>query len=123
RPFKCEDFKGVHSNAKRTRFRNAANHRNHMKNMHNNRNFECQECGKKLKREKSLRMHEKTHLPDYDPLKKKTKCEECGKLLDREYLKKHMKTHLDDGDARPFKCQVCRKTFRSSTDLKHHTNI
>nr|XP_054920584.1 zinc finger protein ZFP2-like [Dermacentor andersoni] len=48
---------------------------------------------------------------------KKRKCETCGKEFHRAYDLTHHRTHTDE---RPYKCQVCEKSFRHSCHLKIH---
>ncbi|XP_055382523.1 uncharacterized protein LOC129612783 [Condylostylus longicornis] len=50
---------------------------------------------------------------------KKEKCKICAEIFDYHYLATHMRTHTVDN--KPFKCDVCPRTFRFKSSLIRHS--
>lgn len=75
----------------------------------------CDICGKDFTNSRSFKMHLRIHTA------KKPKCNICGRLLSSNYtLKAHVRIHMGD---RPFKCEVCEKSFSTPGTLKKHKRI
>lgn len=65
--------------------------------------FQCATCGKKFKTRKSMRWHLIIHT------KNTFACPVCQKVFKAKmYMRRHMRLH---DTYRPFKCNVCEKTF------------
>lgn len=79
------------------------------------RPFACPKCPKRFWKEKTLKVHERIHLP----IEEKLPCAHCDKLFKQEAsLKTHVRQmHLND---RPFACSLCDKRFISKGALNEH---
>jgi scratch-like protein len=72
----------------------------------------CQFCGEFFARESSLRQHEARHRQD-GPYK----CDICSQVAFSEY---HYKTHMQrHSSERKYECK-CRKSFKTSHDIKRY---
>lgn len=108
--------------------------------------FECEICGSVWNSKTRLRCHYRTHGAS-----KHLKCDICGKLFGWEYSwKTHMLAHsennpnkcphcglklfnktalanhikrIHENPDRPFKCNVCSKSFISKSELNQHAHI
>lgn len=103
------------------------------KHQHNHtKPYKCPICGKGFIRRYMMTKHfSKRHdLPDgmEDPMKditelpdqKLIQCDICGKTM-KQCLKKTMMYHIRlHKDVRPFKCDICPKSFSSENALKKH---
>eukprot|EP01083_Nonionella_stella_P130949 397560_1 len=69
--------------------------------------FQCDDCPEYFPVSSMLLLHKRSH--------KKNLCKICGKYFKR--LTRHMVVHTD---VRPFKCDVCDKTFKSRGCLTTH---
>uniref|UniRef100_A0A671VQZ1 C2H2-type domain-containing protein n=1 Tax=Sparus aurata TaxID=8175 RepID=A0A671VQZ1_SPAAU len=74
----------------------------------------CWDCGKGCKSTAALRIHRLCCHCGVD--EKRFCCEHCGKAY--ASLTRHHLTHTEE---RPYSCSECRKSFRSSSELKIHT--
>eukprot|EP01083_Nonionella_stella_P085007 235406_1 len=74
--------------------------------------FQCDVCPEYFPVSTMLLLHKRSHT------KIQFACEICGKCFKvKHLLKKHMVVHTD---ARPFKCDVCNKTYKSRGHLTTH---
>jgi len=81
------------------------------------RAFKCSRCPKGFKKKRSLENHLKTHNPN--PTEERQLCKECGKGYSSvTALRTHEQRHN-----RPFKCDLCEKSFTSKILLEDHVNI
>ncbi|XP_063828495.1 zinc finger protein 260-like isoform X2 [Ostrinia nubilalis] len=81
-----------------------------------NKNFECDICLAKFKSVNSLSAHKRVHIDKSRILS----CSSCGKVFKKtNHLKRHEMTHAN----RPFKCNMCPKSFLSESILKEHLNV
>ncbi|XP_045179410.2 zinc finger protein 62-like [Mercenaria mercenaria] len=122
-----------------TTFRNARNCKRHTRIHIRGLLYTCDKCGESFQLHKFL----KEHIKDVHGEMSVT-CKFCRKVFTREALKEHMKMHgkkditcricsksfirLDKlyshmaihSDERSHKCDMCSKTYKSYTDLRHH---
>jgi DNA-directed RNA polymerase subunit RPC12/RpoP len=81
---------------------------------------QCQECGKWLKSDLTLRVHMRSHSG------RVYRCPHCNKAFnDKQRMHVHVRSH---SSARPYKCLVCGKTFKLKSGLKvstckHHRHV
>ncbi|XP_030630488.1 gastrula zinc finger protein XlCGF7.1 [Chanos chanos] len=77
------------------------------------RSLACKICGKKFKRRKILRRHERFHTGE-----KPYSCPKCHKTFAlRKSLRRHERFHTGE---RPHTCSHCGKSFRLRDNLKAH---
>lgn len=118
----------------------------HVRRQHTEHEFKeklpCPTCGKFFVSQNNLKVHMKTHLPEYQrPFKcrfcerrfnttrvcteherlhtgeKPYKCKTCGKAYARsETLKDHQREHTGEG----YTCSVCSRTFTDRGNFRHH---
>lgn len=112
-------------------FRRKSSMKEHMHTHMDKKPFACKQCPKTFGSRRGLDHHELVHLkgilPDNDPrwkwceYKKKTvECDICFKTLNVYSLKDHKRIHANE---KPFKCNVCDKSFRIKTHMKLHMKI
>jgi len=71
---------------------------------------QCQECGKWLKSDLTLRVHMRCHSG------RLFRCPHCDKVFHhKQTMLDHMRSH---SSARPYKCLVCGKTFKLKSGLR-----
>lgn len=112
-------------------FRRKSSLRYHMNTHLDKKPFACEQCPKTFGMQRSLEHHKLVHLkgilPDDDPSwkwadykKKKVECDICFKTLNIYSLKDHKRIHANE---KPFKCDVCNKSFRLKNNLRLHKMI
>ncbi|KAM4604669.1 uncharacterized protein ACJ7VT_017002 [Polymixia lowei] len=80
---------------------------------HSRGGYACNICGKKFKRRKILRRHERFHTGE-----KPYSCSHCSKTFAlRKSLRRHERFHTGE---RPHGCPQCGKSFRLRDNLKAH---
>ncbi|XP_069129478.1 zinc finger protein 311-like isoform X2 [Argopecten irradians] len=97
--------------------------------IHNPPKYSCDICGKRYKVNTSLKLHVKSHEPNY--VKPVYPCSSCDKsfanpsLLRTHVKRKHEPESEFDREVREVKhfCYICHKTFSSKAALQEHTKI
>uniref|UniRef100_A0A5F9CFE3 C2H2-type domain-containing protein n=1 Tax=Oryctolagus cuniculus TaxID=9986 RepID=A0A5F9CFE3_RABIT len=75
--------------------------------------FECEECGKRFKKNAGLSQHLRVHSRE-----KPLDCEECGRSFKADaHLFRHQKLHTAD---KPFACRACSRDFLDRQELLKH---
>nr|XP_046176637.1 zinc finger protein 37-like [Oncorhynchus gorbuscha] len=76
--------------------------------------YSCSQCSKTFALRKSLRRHERFHTGQ-----RPHSCPQCGKSFRlRDNLKAHLRFHTGE---RPFTCSFCSKSFRIFRNLEKHS--
>lgn len=79
------------------------------------RKFECDVCFKKFMFQAILNTHKLTHVAI------EFSCSECPKVfISRHGLTRHVKFKHNEPHLKPFKCELCEKSFKENTTLKSH---
>ncbi|XP_033742253.1 GDNF-inducible zinc finger protein 1-like [Pecten maximus] len=97
--------------------------------IHNPPKYSCDICGKRYKVNTSLKLHIKSHEPNY--VKPVYPCSVCDKsfanpsLLRTHIRRKHEPESEFEREVREVKhfCYICHKTFSSKAALQEHTKI
>ncbi|KAA0719518.1 hypothetical protein E1301_Tti016025 [Triplophysa tibetana] len=77
------------------------------------RPYSCVRCKKRFALRKSLRRHERFHTGE-----RPHNCTQCGKGFRlKNNLKAHLRFHSDD---KPYPCSMCSKSFRIAKNLEKH---
>ncbi|KAL4240680.1 hypothetical protein ACF0H5_001471 [Mactra antiquata] len=101
----------------------------HMDSHYNIKRYECEICLKKFTNKSSLQNHrlQNNHFSANEQtrenLNNSIKCEHCDKLFPPGSLymyKRHVVIHTGD---RPYKCDICSKSFNDRSNLKNHKLI
>ncbi|XP_007957184.1 zinc finger protein 275 [Orycteropus afer afer] len=75
--------------------------------------FECEECGKRFKKNAGLSQHLRVHSRE-----KPFRCEECGRSFKvSTHLTRHQKLHASE---KPFACRACGRDFPDHQELVKH---
>ena len=78
-----------------------------------NATFKCEHCNKTYHKKKDLINHLYYHTDKYA-------CTICGQRTGSHYLRRqHEATH---NNVRPFKCNICERSFKREKDLRGHSN-
>ncbi|XP_012612744.1 zinc finger protein 275 [Microcebus murinus] len=78
--------------------------------------FECEECGKRFKKNAGLSQHLRVHSRE-----KPFVCEECGRSFKvNTHLFRHQKLHTAE---KPFACKVCGRNFLDRQELLKHQRM
>uniref|UniRef100_A0A2A4JTI5 Protein krueppel n=1 Tax=Heliothis virescens TaxID=7102 RepID=A0A2A4JTI5_HELVI len=97
-------------------FNNATTLAGHMWVHTGQKRFQCDHCNKTFSMKANLAGHMKLH----ESVRKLYECNICGKQFSFNFnLTRHMFTHTG---LRPFKCDACEKTFRTSGELRSHVD-
>lgn len=78
------------------------------------RPYKCDQCLKEYAKSKHLARHRRTHL-------EKKRCVECNEVCGN-YADHMLKKHGIDLP-RPFECDICKKTYRTKTNIQSHMRI
>ena len=90
----------------------------HMMTHNDFKAFSCRVCGKEFNHASNLKRHEILHTG-----LKLNVCMLCGKSFSlASGLKEHMSVH-EMVDERPYRCDLCNKTFREKAKIRRHTYI
>ncbi|XP_021107944.1 zinc finger protein 275 isoform X1 [Heterocephalus glaber] len=78
--------------------------------------FECEECGKRFKKNAGLSQHLRVHSRE-----KPFDCEECGRSFSAHtHLFQHQKLHTAE---KPFACKACSRDFLDRQELLKHQRV
>lgn len=78
--------------------------------------FECEECGKRFKKNAGLSQHLRVHSRE-----KPFDCEECGQSFKANtHLFRHQKLHTSE---KPFGCKACSRDFLDRQELLKHQRM
>ena len=81
--------------------------------------YSCDKCGKKVKNQKCLIAHQRSHLTE-----KSFQCDFCSFRTYSQYLKNnHMKyNHADELgiEVKFYQCEHCGKNFKNRSNLDQH---
>uniref|UniRef100_A0A8D8SRH1 Zinc finger protein 26 n=2 Tax=Cacopsylla melanoneura TaxID=428564 RepID=A0A8D8SRH1_9HEMI len=82
--------------------------------------FKCPHCDKSYSKKFSLTMH---NLNKHDPSKKRvpTACTICGKTVINMFV--HMRNIHDQPERRPYMCDICGASFKTTSALHTHQPI
>lgn len=78
------------------------------------RPYKCDQCVKEYTKSKHLARHRRTHL-------EKKRCNECHEICGN-YADHMLKMHGIDLP-RPFECDICKKTYRTKSNIQSHMRI
>uniref|UniRef100_A0A2K6PN15 Zinc finger protein 275 n=1 Tax=Rhinopithecus roxellana TaxID=61622 RepID=A0A2K6PN15_RHIRO len=93
---------------------NAAENREQMER--EGKPFECEECGKRFKKNAGLSQHLRVHSRE-----KPFDCEECGRSFKvNTHLFRHQKLHTSE---KPFACKACSRDFLDRQELLKHQRM
>jgi uncharacterized Zn-finger protein len=91
---------------------------NHKTFVHQATPTQCPECGKMLKSEKTLQLHQERMHGERRPPQAQFECNLCARFYQSAWhLRQHMLQHEN---ARRFECDLCKKRFNSRMLLKMH---
>ena len=97
-------------------FSNATSFTKHLK-YHTGKTMQCEFCGDKFMNTKGLQRHVKMYHTEFN---QQFPCQYCPKIFGRKVLlENHIRRHFD---YRPFKCDLCEKSFKTKQYLTGHVN-